>query len=104
MVPVHRNHGGVNLLSEIRRRQMVLVISLICFCVFMQLLGVPISLWDFNFEEDLLEISVSEGLTLVSTQLYFKPFLFCLQAGCPSQIAQDVLLAHSMFHPPCLLS
>lgn len=66
----------------------------------MQVLGVPVSLWNLEVPDDLLESSLLEGFSILSHSWSSLPFP-------PSDIvplrkfsAPKTLLAHSLFHPP----
>jgi hypothetical protein len=66
----------------------------------MQLLGTSTTLWDANFEENLLETSISEGLALLSAPLLFNPLQGSLYTSEAIQAALDILLSHTLFRPP----
>jgi hypothetical protein len=45
----------------------VLGLGLLCLCVFMQVLGAPTSLWSIVLEEDLVEGSMLEDVSIPTT-------------------------------------
>jgi hypothetical protein len=78
----------------------LVLIGLVCFCVTMQILGSPISFWDMNEIEDLVESSLQEGISLPSTvpELSVSQYRKFYSPSPP--LKYDILLAQSLFHPP----
>jgi hypothetical protein len=76
------------------------VIGLLCFCVTMQILGVPGSFWDVNEPEDLVESSLLEEFSLPSAvpELLVSQYRKLYSPSPP--LEYDLLLAQSLFHPP----
>jgi len=52
---------------------LALAIAPLCLCVLMQLLGVPATLWDLNFEDDLMETPISECMVAMSRTSVLQP-------------------------------
>jgi hypothetical protein len=76
------------------------LIGLLCFCVTMQILGVPISFWDMNESEDLVESSLLEGFSLPSLGIAISVSLHRSLYSPSPPLEHDILLAQSLFHPP----
>jgi hypothetical protein len=76
------------------------VIGLLCLCVTMQILGVPVSFWDMNETEDLVESSLLEGFSLPSTAPELSVSRYRKFYSPSPPLKYDILLAQSLFHPP----
>lgn len=75
---------------------------LLCLCVFMQVLGAPTSLWNLELEEDVLESSILEALSIPTGRVPQgrDRSWFCRSDMC--QFPADVLSDGGLFRPPCL--
>jgi hypothetical protein len=76
------------------------VIGLLCLCVTMQILGVPVSFWDMNEAKDLVESSLLEGFSLPSLGIAVSVSLYGSLNSPSPPLEHDILLARSLFHPP----
>ncbi len=80
------------------------VCLLLCLCVLMQMLGVPISLWSPADMADVYGASILEGYAVPP----LLPESSQPQRGVPLREQDDAsrvpLLDHSLFHPPVLAS
>lgn len=73
---------------------------LLIVCLATQVLGVPVSLWDPEGADDLLESSLLEGFSVQSHFFAGLPFPSSTLMPLWKFSAPQVLLAHSWFHPP----
>jgi|GEM_PF-1653579 hypothetical protein len=76
----------------------LLLITLICAGVFLQMLGAPISFWDLDGSEDDFVSSLLLGLAIPSEPAHFSTALFSLLPPHASAPARYFLDEH--FHPP----
>lgn len=76
------------------------LIGLLCFCVTMQILGAPVSFWDMDETEDLVESSLQEGVSLPSTAQELSVSRYRKFYSPSPPLKYDILLAQSLFHPP----
>lgn len=83
---------------------MLLLIGLLCFCVVMQILGMPISFWDLQDSSDMMKSSLSIGFTIPAPlETFFValgPAGFISVAAC----GYGILAPHDLFHPPTLFA
>lgn len=79
----------------------MLTVVVLCFCVVMQMLGVPATLWDPSAMPDTLSTTLLlEGFSIpASIQAVFHSVLLRLQESL-QQSPHIPLLTHSLFHPP----
>jgi hypothetical protein len=78
----------------------IALIGLLCFCVAMQMLGAPASFWDMDEPGDLVESSLLEGFSLPAEDLAV-PVPQHGSLSTPSPLLEhEILLVHSLFHPP----
>ena len=80
----------------------ILIHGLLCFAVIMQMLGTPTSLWTLDFDADLVEASLLEGLSLPPSHVTIAPILVIRQHLESSMPFPSVLLEHTLFRPPYL--
>ncbi len=78
----------------------ILVNSLLCFVILMQMLGTTTSLWTFDFETDVLEASLQEGFSVPPSQVPPTPIFTALPAVQSSAVPPSVLLEETLFRPP----
>jgi hypothetical protein len=76
------------------------LIGLLCFCVTMQTLGTPVSFWEMNEAEDLVESSLLEGFSLPSLGVAVSVSLNGSLSSASLALEHNILLAQSLFHPP----
>ena len=79
-----------------------LIYDLLCVAVVMQMLGTPTSLWTLDFETDIVEASLLEGLSLPPSQVTLSPVLTKHHYLESSFRIQSVLLEEILFRPPYL--
>jgi len=85
-----------------RRSSLALVVMFVCLGVFMQMLGVPVTLLNTSLVPDVLEASVLEGFTIPSTLPNLALFPNSGSADLVTLSMHLLLLASSLFHPPIL--
>lgn len=78
----------------------LLVVALLCAGVFMQMLGVPVTLWDVDNVVDVDYLSFLEDLTIPADRLLIAQALFLVRDGSGTARRHSVLHDHSVFHPP----
>ena len=76
------------------------LIGLLCFCVTMQILGAPVSFWDMNETENLVESSLQEECALPSLGIAISVSIHRSLYSPSPPLEYDILLAQSLFHPP----
>jgi hypothetical protein len=76
------------------------LIGLLCLCVTMQILGVPVSFGEMNEAEDLVESSLLEGFSLPSAVPELSVSQYRKFNSPSPPLEHDILLARSLFHPP----
>ena len=82
-------------------RQPILVgVGLLCLCILMQSLGVPITLWNPSWGDEALQTSVLEGFSMISSVLNPWSMKSGLCLDQPSGRRLVTLLDRSLFHPP----
>lgn len=78
----------------------ILICSLLCFVVVMQMLGAPTSLWTLDFNTDLIDSSLLEGLSLPPHPVIFSPFVVTSVPIESSKTTSSALLDDTLFRPP----
>lgn len=78
----------------------LLVVALLCVGVFMQMLGVPITLWDVENTVDTDYLSFLEDIAIPADRLLVVRALFLARDGSGTARRHSVLHDHSVFHPP----
>lgn len=92
----------MNLFLHDRRVRVIhILFGLLCFCVVMQMFGMPVSLWDSIEEGDTFESSISEAFSLVSLPPIHNPNPPIGRVGEDYSLKWEIILACSLFHPPC---
>ena len=76
-----------------------LIYTLLCFVV-MHMLGTPASLWQPDFQTDLVDASLLEGLSLVPSSTLLHPVVTTFQFFDLFVRAPSVLLGECLFRPP----
>ena len=75
-------------------------LMLLCFCVFMQMLGAPMTLWDFDLELDAANTPFLEGYSLPTVVSHAQPSRTVAFVDDASETLRYFLHAHSLFRPP----
>ena len=78
----------------------VCALFLLSFCVFMQMLGVPMTLWDFDLELDPVNAPFLEGYSLPTVVSNNEPSHTVALIEYASESLRYCLHAHSLFRPP----
>jgi hypothetical protein len=78
----------------------LVLISLLCVGVFLQMLGAPVSFWDLDGSADDFVSSLLMGLTVPSAPPPYLPLLCHLVASHQSGAPPYPLYEHPLFHPP----
>lgn len=78
----------------------ILIRSLLCFAVVMQMLGAPTSLWTLDLNTDLMESSLLEGWSLPPDRVTLSPGIVASVHFESSKEPSFVLLADTLFRPP----
>ncbi len=78
-------------------------IGFLSLCVFMQVLGVPTSLWSMELAEDLVESSMLEALSLPSESTRFSVSIVSHSLFEIGRAVPGLLCERIPFRPPCLL-
>jgi hypothetical protein len=77
-----------------------LIAVALCFCVVMQVLGTPTSLWTMEFETDMVSASLLEGFSLPTDLVISAPTPLSSRRVESSGSLWSVLLEHTLFRPP----
>ncbi len=75
----------------------------LCLCVVVQMLGVPVTLLTPVETVDTLAESVSEGFSVPSSFLQPTPSVEVVSVTDAQSFAHVVVLASALFHPPPVL-
>jgi hypothetical protein len=78
----------------------VCALLFLCFCVFMQVLGAPMTLWDFDLEFDPANAPFLEGYSLPTVVSHTQPSRTVAFIDYASESLRYCLHAHSLFRPP----
>ena len=78
----------------------LLAVTVLCVCVGMQMLGVPVTLWDPQFDADNVVSSILEDFSIPETSLSTIGMVQYSAIHQSSHILQLPTLAYSLFHPP----
>ncbi|GKS59521.1 hypothetical protein YTPLAS18_30480 [Nitrospira sp.] len=84
-----------------RRSLRILCIGLLCFGVFMQVLGVPSSMWCLEVPEDPFEGQILEDLSIPTWKELVSFSVLRMTRSYPSSRAPDMLAEGLLFRPPC---
>ena len=79
---------------------LVSVVLLLCFCIIVQMLGVPVTLLSAVVASDTLSMSVSEGFSVPPCAPQLSPVMEGLRLCDVLLKPQLPLLPSSVFHPP----
>ncbi len=79
----------------------ILCVSALCLCVFMQILGVPTSMWNLEGSEDLFQGPILEDLSIPTLKEHFTPVRWGAYPCSTSHVVRDMLLEGLLFRPPC---
>ncbi|WP_455376964.1 hypothetical protein [Petrachloros mirabilis] len=82
----------------------MVVVLLLCFGVFMQMLGVPVTLWDVDNAVDVDYLSFLEGLAIPAESPLMGPAQFLSRDRRMAVMVHSLLRDHSVFHPPTAIS
>ena len=83
--------------GDTNRSWFVLVVFLLCFCVVMQMLGVPVTMWN-PWETDTSGENLGFTIPPTIPQLNPSILLTSLEMGQPNPYT--FLLLRTVFHPP----
>lgn len=78
----------------------VVAVIFLCICVFMQMLGVPVTLLSPELSPDTLGASVLEGFSVPPTVPQLTPSSETVPVTDDSPSVHVPILASVMFHPP----
>ncbi len=78
----------------------VCALFLLSFCVFMQMLGAPMTLWDFDLEFDPVHAPFLEAYSLPTVVSNAEPTRTVAFIECASDSLRYCHHAHSLFRPP----
>jgi hypothetical protein len=76
------------------------MLAFLCVCVGMQVLGVPMTLWDPQFDLESSAASSLQDVSIPETILIITGLLQYTAVPESSCVVQFVALSHSLFHPP----
>lgn len=86
--------------SASRRVSPLVLPTLLCFVIIMQMLGTPASLWQPDGDFDLVETSLLEGLSLVPHEMTWPPLVRVFGPPDCFDLRSSLLLGESLFRPP----
>lgn len=78
----------------------LLLISLLCVGITLQMLGVSLAFWDLNGSSDLVESSLLEGFAIISTEPVLSPIFRSLYSSDTVSLTYQRSPQHLFFHPP----
>ena len=81
----------------------VATVMLLCFCIMMQMLGVPVTLLNPGAAADSLAESISEGFSVPSVLPHLTPSVDIVSVADTSPSVHTPFLASTLFHPPPVL-
>ncbi len=86
--------------NSFHRSTMAHAVLVICLCVFMQMLGTTMTLWDLELELDPLNASLLDGLSLPAFSSDVRPSHAVALLEQSRTSSPYFLHAHSLFRPP----
>ncbi len=79
------------------------LLALLCLCVFMQVLGVPTTLWSMELVNDLYEGSILNGDSITAWQVFLvRPTIERVSSDVRHPVPER-LPDRALFRPPCLV-
>ena len=78
-------------------RTCAVLLILLCFCVGMQMLGMPISMWNLVEESGALENLDFSILPIIP---HLNHSMLLIPADLIQESLRTIILSHSAFHPP----
>lgn len=82
----------------------MVVVLLLCLGVFMQMLGVPVTLWAVDNAVDVDYLSFLEGFAIPADSPLMGPAQLLLRDRRMAVVVHSLLRDHSVFHPPTTIS
>lgn len=79
-------------------------IAFICICVFMQMLGTTMTLWDLDLELDQANAPLLEGLSLPAIFSDVPPYSATALLADSTRTLRHILRDHTLFRPPNFLA
>ncbi|BCA54514.1 hypothetical protein W02_16540 [Nitrospira sp. KM1] len=76
------------------------LIAFICVVVFMDMIGVPMSLWDLTCPDDLFSLSILEAFAVVADTRVLIPFLYLVGSVMLIKPSYQPIPSRPLFHPP----
>lgn len=92
---------GMNSLASPRR--LLLLMLLLCLGTVIQMLGVPMSLWDLEGTSDPVASSLLEGFAIISDPINMNPLSMSQRVSDSRPPAYRVSPQYLFFHPPPLI-
>jgi hypothetical protein len=78
------------------------MVVLLCLCIVVQMLGVPVTLLNLEAAADTLTVSASEGFSVPSSFPELTPSVEMVPVSDAPSSAHVPVLASVLFHPPVL--
>jgi hypothetical protein len=78
------------------------MVMLLCLCIMVQMLGVPVTLLNPAVAADTLAVSVSEGFSVPSSLPQLTPSVEMVPVTDAQPFVHVLVLASALFHPPVL--
>lgn len=78
------------------------MVMVLCLCVMVQMLGVPVTLLNPVEAADTLAVSVSEGFSVPSSLPHLTPSFETVPVTDGQPFMHVPILASALFHPPVL--
>jgi len=92
-----------NRFKESRRGKVCMaMVMLLCICIMVQMLGVPVTLLNPGGAADTLAVSVSEGFSVPSSLPQLMPSVEMVPVTDAQLSVHVPVLASVLFHPPIL--
>ena len=96
-------HLRHNRFKESRRGTVCMaMVMLLCICIMVQMLGVPVTLLNPGGADDTLAVSVSEGFSVPSSLPRLTPSVDMVPVTDAQLSVHVPVLASVLFHPPIL--
>lgn len=86
--------------KQFHNRTTTFIVFALSFCVAMQLLGVPATLWTPGAILDTFGASVDEGFSILPTNLPVVQMVFLTLLVTFQRTSHVPILSRSLFHPP----
>ena len=96
-------HLRHNRFKESRRGKVCMaMVMLLCMCIMVQMLGVPVTLLNLGGVADTLAVSVCEGFSVPSSLPHLTPSVEMVPVSDAQLSVHVPVLASVLFHPPIL--